>query len=100
MKSFFVFLILLFFCSQLQAGEENKNLSFYTGKFDILDDVGDDKTELFGVEHRNPNLFRNTFVGKLAPLSGMFITGKGAAYVYTGVESQYKIGFLEIAPSF
>jgi|TARA_B110000881_G_scaffold162294_1_gene145314 lipid A 3-O-deacylase len=100
MKSFFVFLILLFFCSQLQAGEENKNLSFYTGKFDILDDVGDDKTELFGVEHRNPNLFRNTFVGKLAPLSGMFITGKGAAYVYTGVEAQYKIGFLEIAPSF
>ena len=78
----------------------NTDLAFYTGTFDIIDKEGDDKTTLFGVEHRNPNLFRNTFLGKLAPVSGAFMTGKNSLYFYTGVEGQYNLGPMSISPSF
>ena len=80
--------------------ESNNDIAFYTGKFDIKDEVGDDETTLFGFEHRNPNLFRTTLFGKLAPVSGAFLTGKGSTYVYTGVEAQYNLGPLTFTPSF
>ena len=41
-----------------------------------IDKEGDDQTTLFGIEHKNPNLFRNTFLGKFSPVSGAFITGE------------------------
>ena len=78
----------------------NNNLSFYTGTFDLIDKEGDDKTTLFGIEHKNPNLFRDTFLGKFKPISGAFMTGKSSVYLYTGVEAQYGIGPLKILPSF
>ena len=28
--------------------------------------------------HRNPNLFRNSFLGKIAPVSGAFVTAKNS----------------------
>ncbi len=43
------------------ANEANKEISFYTGTFDVIDKEGDDQTTLFGIEHKNPDLFRNTF---------------------------------------
>tara|TARA_A100001011_G_C14238863_1_gene812315 strand:- start:179 stop:643 length:465 start_codon:yes stop_codon:yes gene_type:complete len=79
---------------------ENKDLTVYTGQFDITDQVGDDETTLFGIEHKNPELFRNTFLGKFSPVTGAFITGKNSTYFYTGVEAQYGIGPLKILPSF
>ena len=78
----------------------NKEISFYTGTFDLIDKEGDDKTTLFGVEHKNPNLSRDTFLGKFKPVSGAFMTGKSSVYLYTGVEAQYGIGPLKILPSF
>ena len=39
------------------ANESNNNISFYTGTFDVIDKEGDDQTTLFGLEHKNPNLF-------------------------------------------
>ena len=78
----------------------NNNLSLYTGTFDLIDKEGDDKTTLFGIEHKNPNLFRDTFLGKFKPVSGAFMTGKSSVYLYTGVEAQYGIGPLKILPSF
>tara|TARA_B100001564_G_C20263525_1_gene500413 strand:+ start:61 stop:564 length:504 start_codon:yes stop_codon:yes gene_type:complete len=84
----------------LSADSANKDISVYTGKFDTTDAVGDDETQLFGVEHRNPNLFRDTLVGKLAPVTGAFVTGKGAAYLYTGIEAQYQLGPVKISPGF
>ena len=45
------------------ADEGNKEISIYTGTFDIIDKEGDDQTSLFGIEHKNPNLFRDTFLG-------------------------------------
>ena len=78
----------------------NNNLSFYTGTFDLIDKEGDDQTNLFGIEHKNPNLFRNTFIGKFKPVTGAFMTGKSSVYMYSGVEAEYGIGPLKILPSF
>ena len=82
------------------SNANNNDISFYTGTFDIIDKVGDDQTTLFGAEHKNPDLFRNTFLGKFSPVSGGFMTGKSSVYLYTGIEGQYGIGPLKILPSF
>ena len=95
-----VLTILVIFSSQVLADDDNKELSFYTGTFDVIDKEGDDKTTLFGIEHKNPNLFRDTFLGKFKPVSGAFITGNSSVYLYTGIEGQYGLGPLKILPSF
>ncbi len=102
MKFKFLFILIIFFIKAipLNAEEGNKDITFYTGQFDITDEVGDDETSLFGIEHKNSDLFRETFLGKFSPITGAFITGKGATYVYTGVEAQYEIGPIKILPSF
>ena len=46
------------------ANESSNEISFYSGTFDVIDEEGDDQTSLFGIEHKNPDLFRNTFLGK------------------------------------
>jgi len=96
----FIFGFLFISILHTHADEGNKDITFYTGQFDITDNVGDDETSLFGIEHKNSNLFRNTFLGKFSPITGALVTGKGAAYVYTGVEGQYNIGPIKILPSF
>ena len=99
MKIFYSLVLLVFFtiCSVFA---ENKDITVYTGQFDITDEVGDDETTLIGFEHKNPELFRNTFLGKFSPVTGAFITGKNSTYIYTGIEAQYGIGPLKILPSF
>ena len=82
------------------ADDKNNDVSFYIGTFDVIDKEGDDKATLFGVEHKNSELFRNTALGKFSPISGGFITGKNSVYLYTGVEGEYNIGSLKIYPSF
>tara|TARA_B100001057_G_C22364108_1_gene761980 strand:- start:38 stop:499 length:462 start_codon:yes stop_codon:yes gene_type:complete len=84
----------------LTADQGDNDISFYTGTFDVIDKEGDDQTSLFGIEHKNPNLFRDTFFGKFKPITGGFITGDSSLYLYTGVEGQYGIGPLKILPSF
>jgi hypothetical protein len=84
----------------VNADQGNKDISFYTGTFDLIDKEGDDQTTLFGIEHKNPNLFRDTFLGKFKPVTGAFMTGKSSVYLYTGIEGQYGIGPLKILPSF
>ena len=79
---------------------EPTEINFYAGTFDVIDKEGDDKTALFGLEHKDDNLFRDTIFGKFQPITGAFITGDSSAYLYTGVEGQYKIGRLNILPSF
>ncbi len=102
MKKVFLILTTIIFLltSIINADEVNNEMSFYTGTFDVIDKEGDDKTSLFGIEHKNPDLFRDTFLGKFKPVTGAFITGKNSAYFYTGVEAQYGVGPLKILPSF
>ena len=100
----FQFCTFLFFLVSLvapvKANESKADISFYTGTFDVIDKEGDDQTSLLGVEHKNPDLFRDTFLGKFKPISGAFITGDSSIYLYTGIEGQYGIGPLKILPSF
>ena len=98
---FYTFLTLfLLTLNQLLADEGNKEISVYAGTFDVIDKEGDDQTNLFGIEHKNPELFRNTFLGKFSPVTGGFMTGNSSVYLYTGIEGQYGIGPLKILPSF
>ena len=83
-----------------QAEQGDSDISFYTGTFDVIDKEGDDKTNLLGIEHKNPNLFRDTFLGKFKPVTGTFITGNSSIYLYTGIEGRYGIGPIKILPSF
>jgi lipid A 3-O-deacylase len=99
-KSLLSLLIILLAFNVAKANEGNNDISFYTGTFDILDKEGDDQTTLFGVEHKNPNLFRDTFLGKFKPVTGAFMTQKSSVYLYSGIEGQYGIGPLKILPSF
>ena len=96
-----IFCLSLVFVNPLvQADESSADISFYTGTFDTIDKEGDDQTSLFGIEHKNPNLFRNTLLGKFKPVTGAFITGDSSVYLYSGIEGQYGIGPLKILPSF
>ena len=99
-KSLLFALILFWNVNSASSDEGNKDISFFTGTFDLLDKEGDDQTTLFGIEHKNPDLFRDTILGKFKPITGAFITGKSSVYLYTGVEGQYGIGPLKILPSF
>ena len=100
-KLFVIFTLALLHLNVLNAEEFNKELSFYTGTFDVIDKEGDDQTSLFGVEHRNPELFRDTFLGKLSPITGGFVTENSAAYIYTGIEWNVDMGGgLTFTPSF
>ena len=99
-KFLVIFCIILFVSKSSIADEQKTDISIYTGTFDIIDKEGDDQTSLIGLEHRNSDLFRNTFLGKFKPLTGIFMTGNSSVYLYTGVEGQYDIGPLKILPSF
>tara|TARA_Y100001980_G_C14304766_1_gene131004 strand:+ start:64 stop:567 length:504 start_codon:yes stop_codon:yes gene_type:complete len=99
-RFYILFISFVIFALPIQADEGDADLSFYTGTFDIIDKEGDDQTSLFGFEHKNPNLFRDTFLGKFKPVTGAFITGNSSVYLYTGIEGQYGIGPLKILPSF
>jgi hypothetical protein len=98
------FLITILFTAMLTnlvyAEGSRNDIAGYVGTFDTIDKEGDDQTKLFGIEHKNPDLFRNTFLGKFSPITGGFITGKDAVYLYSGIEAQYKVGPLNILPSF
>ena len=102
LKFFIVTTIFLssLFSVPVKADETKTDISFYTGTFDIIDKEGDDQTSLIGLEHKNPDLFRDTFLGKFKPITGGFITGDSSVYLYTGIEGQYGVGPLKILPSF
>ena len=48
---FVIACLTLFINLEAIAAEDNKELS-YTGTFDVIDKEGDDKTALFGIEHK------------------------------------------------
>ena len=73
-------------------------LNFFTGMFDFSDDK--QSSGLLGLQHQNEELFRNSFLGKLSPITGGFFTEKSAFYLYSGVQAEYELGFLTFTPSF
>ena len=80
------------------AFEKEHQWNFYSGTFDFSDDGA--RSTLFGIQHQNENLYRDSFLGVLSPITGFMMTADNAKYAYTGVQAQYKIGALNIIPSF
>ena len=85
--------------------EENKKISdndhefnIYTGMFDFSDDGK--RSQIIGFEHQNEKLTRESFLGTLSPVTGALITQDSASYFYTGVQAMYKVGSLNVTPSF
>ena len=96
-KSLYILLPLLLFFTPVKSETE---YTLYSGTFDTIDKEGDEKANLYGVEHNNPILFRETFIGKFSPITGGFVTDKSSIYLYTGVQAEYEVGPLNIVPSF
>ena len=95
------FLFLFIFPSSSEEKKENFNehsLNFYTGIFDYSDDG--QRAALFGFQHENENLTRDSFFGTISPVTGAMITGDNATYMYTGIQAQYNLGIIDFTPSF
>ena len=107
MKQSLKIILSLFFLislANLSHSEEKKedisahSLNFYSGMFDYSDDG--QKAVLFGFQHENEDLVRDSFLGTLSPVTGFMITENNAAYGYTGVQAFYNLGQLNFTPSF
>ena len=103
LKNFLIsvlFVLLTFSASAEEMKDNNLDTKFsvYSGMFDFSDDGK--KSALIGFQHQNENLNRDTFLGNISPITGAMITADNAGYIYTGVQAQYKIGALNITPSF
>ena len=67
----FVFLLLIFISAlssnadEVKSDNKNTEFNFYTGMFDFSDHGK--RSSLFGVQHQNENLIRDTFLGNLSP---------------------------------
>ena len=97
----FLNLCFVSFVSFESIAEDDSNeteLNIFTGMFDFSDDK--QSSGLLGLQHQNEELFRNSFLGKLSPITGVFLTEKNAFYLYSGVQAEYELGFLTITPSF
>ena len=99
--NFLVVFIIFCLCSFVNAAEENSDeteLNAFTGVFDFSDDK--QKAGLFGLQHQNEELFRKSFLGKISPITGGFLTEKNAFYLYSGVQWEYDLGAFTLTPSF
>ena len=93
-------ILLLVFPYQLKSDELKKlpsehEINFYSGMFDFSDDGK--KSTIIGLQHQNENLIRESFLGTLSPVTGALITADNAAYFYSGVQAQYKIGKINLS---
>ena len=98
-----VFLILVGLIESINANEvkssNSHQFNFFSGVWDINNEFNK-SSELFGIQHSNEDLFRDTFLGKLSPITGFIMTADADTYFYTGVQAEYKIGKLNLTPSF
>ena len=98
----FIIIAFLFFLpvngEEKQVFQDEHELNFYSGMFDFSDNGK--KATIFGFQHQNENLFRDSFLGTISPITGAMITADNAGYIYTGIQAQYKIGNVNFTPSF
>ena len=61
-KLAYILIGILFFNMPSFSDEKNNGINFYTGMFDFSDDGK--RSVLYGIEHQNENLYRDTIFGK------------------------------------
>jgi hypothetical protein len=93
-----VLFITYLFAEEKIVNENNTEIIVYSGMFDFSDDGA--KSTLFGFQHQNEELKRNSFLGTLSPITGGMLTADNAVYLYTGVQADYDLGLLKLTPSF
>ena len=98
-----ILIVLVSFSFLSFANAEDKEsketeLNFFSGMFDFSDDK--QASGILGLQHQNDDLFRKSFLGKLSPITGGFVTEKNAFYLYTGAQAEYDLGLFTITPSF
>ena len=105
MRKIAIYLITTFtlFFSPLLSEEKNKinsdhQYNFFIGNFDFSDDK--QAALLFGFQHQNESLEKDSFLGNISPITGGFITENSAIYVYSGIEWNIDVGSLKFTPSF
>jgi len=86
------------YAEELKIDENNTEFNVYSGMFDFSD-TGK-KSSLIGFQHQNEDLNRDTFLGNISPITGALVTADTAAYIYTGIQAQYKLGKINFTPSF
>ena len=94
----FISFSFLSFANSEDKKSNNTELNFFTGMFDFSDDK--QATGVLGIQHQNDDLFRKSFLGRLSPITGGFLTENNAFYFYTGAQAEYDLGLLTITPSF
>jgi len=100
-KSILRILFITFFSllsSIVYSEESSSKFNVYSGMFDFSDEGA--KSALIGFQHQNEDLNRDIFLGNISPITGAFITGDMASYIYTGVQANYKLGKINFTPSF
>ena len=102
-KIIYLLTIFTLFFSPLLSAEKNKvnndhQYNFFIGNFDFSDDK--QAAALFGIQHQNEMLTRDSFLGNISPITGGFITENSAAYIYSGIEWNINMGSFEFTPSF
>ena len=95
---YFIFSFLLISPSISDENLNDNEINFYSGMFDFSDDG--QRALLFGLQHQNENLIRESVLGEISPVTGFFLTENQAAYLYTGIQAHYKLGDLDFTPSF
>jgi len=96
-----VALVSLNFLNLANSAEENSKeteVNLFTGMFDFSDDK--QASGFLGIQHQTDDLFRESFLGKISPITGGFLTEKNAFYLYTGAQAEYDMGLITITPSF
>ena len=78
--------------------EDNNQFKLFSGMFDFSDHK--QRAITFGLEHQDENLYRKSFLGKLSPISGGWLTANQSFYFYSGVQAEYDLGFAMFTPSF
>ena len=98
LKKLTLFLVVLLTTTKLVASDDNHQLNFFIGNFDFSDHK--QAAVLFGFQHQNEDLNRDTLIGNISPITGGFVTENSAAYIYTGFEWNIDMGALTFTPSF
>jgi hypothetical protein len=99
LKKLTLFLAILLTTTNLAASEDNNyQYNFFVGNFDFSDHK--QAAVLFGFQHQNEDLNRDTMIGNISPITGGFVTENSAAYIYTGFEWNIDMGALTFTPSF
>ena len=100
----FCFVLIVSFYTTSIKSDEVKDLTdphkynFFSGMFDFSDNYR--KSTIIGIQHNNENLYRDTLLGTISPVTGFLVTGDAATYLYTGVQAEYNLGNLNFTPSF